>query len=159
MISDDDFKAGLEMAKEAEKRAARPATKRAAPKTAKKAVKAKKPAAKKAVARKPVAKKAATQKPVPKPVAKAASKTAPKPAPKAKKPAAIPAPTAVLQASAGGWGAGYEAWTATGLKARDAYVETSRLAVTTALELGRRNLAFQRELLSRGLELGRDLHP
>jgi hypothetical protein len=143
LISDnDDFKAGLEMAKKAEKRAARPAAKQAAPKAAKKA-------AKKA-ARKPAAKKAGVNKTAPRTAAPAKARKA------STTPQAAAARPTTVKASPFAWNADFASWQALHVQARDAYLTTGRRALATAFGLGRRTLELQKALLVRGLESNRN---
>jgi len=141
------------MAKQAEKRAARPKAKKAAQKTAKKVAPTKKPTAK--------AKSVAKRKPR-QPVAKAAAK--PVRAPKeVREPKAISSDISTmelsLEASLTRLDEGFEAWKSTYTKAQDAYIGAGRLATETALNMGRRNLELQRQFMTRGIELGGAFRP
>jgi len=140
-----DFKAGLKMAKQAPKRATRqPAKKSAAPKISNKTTK--KTAPKKAVANSSTKPKASA---------------APRKAPAKRKAASItttvkPALQASQEALTAGFEGGIGDWQGAGVQAQAAYAEVGRLAIEAALEMGRRNLEFQRQILVRGVELSRE---
>jgi len=134
------------MAKQVEKRAARPKARKAAPKPAKKAAPTKKPAA---------TANFAAKRPARKPVAPAKPVRAPKAAPKPKTTSIAPTPELSLEASLARLDEGFEAWKSTYAKTQDAYVGAGRLATETALNLGRRNLELQRQFMAQGIELGR----